>query len=74
MILFMVSFRPPRALGRADRCIVSAGGREDAKRQARHLLGAGNPDEYVVQPLSKEGDRVVLSFSMQLLQLPPSRF
>lgn len=39
--------------------------REDAKRTAHRWLD-GNPDEYIVTPLTREGDRIKIDLTVQV--------
>lgn len=39
--------------------------RENAKRQAQSWIG-GNPDEYIVSPLSELGDRVHIALTLAI--------
>lgn len=52
-ILFLVK-RPGQYI---DNVIVDATDREYAKRHAKHILG-GNPDQYIVTPLTEPGERI----------------
>lgn len=36
-------------------------GREDAKRRSERWIG-GNPDSYIVTPLTEQGDRIALDY------------
>lgn len=47
------------------RYVCWAMGREDAKRQAQSWIG-GNPDSYVVSPISEQGDRVHIALTLSI--------
>lgn len=53
-IIFIVS-RPGQII---ENVIVAARDRDFAKSHASHILG-GNPDHYVVDPITKHGSRTV---------------
>lgn len=66
MILFLVTLSPAKEPPRAvpyerAHAIVQAKGREGAKQLAKSLLIFGDPDNYVVTPLTADGDRVHIS-------------
>lgn len=48
--------------------ILWAGGRDDAKRKASRstLREMGNPDEYIVTPITNPGDRVKLDITLNV--------
>lgn len=45
--------------------ITWANDREDAKREAHPLLG-GDPDRYIVDPLTEMGDSIYLAISLHV--------
>ena len=55
-IIFIVS-RPDHSL--VENVIVPAKDREEAKQAAHNIL-LGNPDHYVVDPITKHGSRTVV--------------
>lgn len=64
MILFICSYtQPDREGARTSRVITDAVDREHAKNIARPWLG-GNPDNYVVTPLTKHGDRIKIDIAL----------
>ena len=58
MILFIVT------RGNAH-VLVYARGREEAKRQA-HTWRGNDPDKYVVNPLTRPGDRIKLNITLNV--------
>lgn len=48
------------------KCVVWAGGREDAKRKAAAgwLSGSGDPDRYICTPITNPGDTVGFNITL----------
>lgn len=59
MIIFIVS-RPDHSL--VENVIIPARDREEAKRGAHNIL-LGNPDHYIVDPITKHGSHTVVLLS-----------
>lgn len=57
-ILFLVRREGSLDAYEINNVVVPAAGREEAKRQARSTL-RGDPDQYVVTPISRQGDRTL---------------
>jgi hypothetical protein len=62
MMVFLVKRRDNHALN----VIVTADGREMAKRMAFGLL-FGNMDEYIVTPITEEGTRTILMVAAEVV-------
>jgi hypothetical protein len=67
VILFLVSRQKPLDDGRKKHVLTFQDGREQAKRAAHpHLLG--NPDKYIVTPVTTSGDQVTFALGGAWIQ------
>ena len=56
--------RPGSGLGPKKVVLTNGRDREEAKRNARHIL-LGNPDEYVVEPIISSQDELVINLTIE---------